>query len=408
MEASSTQRVSARASVIGIFSIFLKLGFTSFGGPIAHIGYFRHEFVERRRWLDDNAYADLVALCNFLPGPASSQVGMALGISQAGIPGALAAWLGFTLPSALALIAFAYGFTAFGIAPDAGWLHGLKIVAVAVIAQAIWGMGRNLCPDRARATLTIVATLIVFAWPTAWGQIAAIVLGGLVGWRYFEPVSLHSPDALRFPLSKRVAAAVWIVFFGLLFGLPLLATAVHHSGLSLFDSFYRTGSLVFGGGHVVLPLLRNEVVPTGWVSDDVFLAGYGAAQAVPGPLFTFAAFLGTVGAAEPNGFTGGMLALVAIFLPSFLLVAGALPYWDALRRKENVQSALRGVNAAVVGLLLAALYDPVWTTSIRGTTDMALALTAFALLMFWKLSPVYVVAVAAAGGALLAALPGAF
>jgi len=270
-------------------------------------------------------------------------------------------------------------------------------VAVAVIAQAIWGMGKNLCPDRSRATLAIVATLIVFAWPTAWGQIVAIVLGGLIGWRCFEPVSLHSPDDLQFPLSKRVAAAAWIVFFGLLFGLPLLATTVHYSGLSLFDSFYRTGSLVFGGGHVVLPLLRNEVVPAGWVSDDVFLAGYGAAQAVPGPLFTFAAFLGTVGSAEPHGFAGGMLALAAIFLPSFLLVAGALPYWDALRRRQSVQSALRGVNAAVVGLLLAALYDPVWVTSIRNTADMGLALTAFALLMFWKLSPVYVVVFAAAG-----------
>ncbi|MDH3286790.1 MAG: chromate transporter [Betaproteobacteria bacterium] len=405
MQAAPVQDTLAPASLISIFTIFLKLGFTSFGGPIAHIGYFRHEFVEKRNWLDDNSYADLVALCNFLPGPASSQIGMALGISQRGLQGALAAWLGFTMPSALALIGFAYGFTAFGIASDAGWLHGLKIVAVAVIAQAIWGMGKNLCPDRSRATLAIVATLIVFLWPTAWGQIFAILIGGIIGWRYFEPVALHSPENVKFPLSKTVAVVAWVLFFGLLFGLPSLATVVENNTLSIFDSFYRTGSLVFGGGHVVLPLLHNEVVPPGWVRDDVFLAGYGAAQAVPGPLFTFAAYLGTINAVEPKGFTGGMLALVAIFLPSFLLVAGALPYWDALRQKKHVQSALRGVNAAVVGLLLAALYNPVWTTSIQDTGDMALALIAFGLLMFWKLSPVYVVAVTAVGGAVLATFP---
>jgi len=405
MQAAGVHPIPARASLMSVFAIFLKLGFTSFGGPIAHIGYFRHEFVEKRKWLDDSAFADLVALCNFLPGPASSQLGMALGISQAGLPGALAAWLGFTMPSALALIAFAYAFTAFGIAPDAGWLRGLKIVAVAVIAQAIWGMGKNLCPDRARATLAIVATLIVFLWPTAWGQIAAILIGGLIGWRYFEPVGLQVPEDVRFRLSRSVAVVAWLLFVGLLFGLPLLASALQNTGLAVFDSFYRSGALVFGGGHVVLPLLHNEVVPAGWVGDDVFLAGYGAAQAVPGPLFTFAAFLGTVNAVEPNGFAGGMLALVAIFLPSFLLVAGALPYWDALRKRKGVQSALRGVNAAVVGLLLAALYDPVWTTSIRGTGDMALALVAFGMLMFWKLSPLYVVAVCALGGALLAAFP---
>ena len=383
-----------RESLPGIFSTFLRLGCTSFGGPIAHLGYFRHEFVERRKWLDDGSYADLVALCNFLPGPASSQVGIALGISRRGMLGGLAAWLGFTAPSALILIAFAYGYAALGLSSDAGWLHGLKIVAVAVIAQAIWGMGRTLCPDRFRATLAL-------AWPTAWGQILAIAIGGALGWRFLEPGAPHRPEQARFPLSKRSALACWILFFGLLLVLPLAAYASKNASLGVLDSFYRVGSLVFGGGHVVLPLLRNEVVVPGWVTDDVFLAGYGAAQAVPGPLFTFSAYLGTVMSAGPGGVAGGLMALAAVFLPAFLLVAGALPYWDSLRRRTGAQSALKGVNAAVVGLLLAALYSPVWTSSIRSTGDMALALVAFGLLVFWRLSPLYVVAIAAAGGALL-------
>ena len=405
MQPISPPETQHGASPLGIFWIFLKLGCTSFGGPIAHLGYFRHEFVAKRKWLDDNAYADLVALCNFLPGPASSQVGIALGISKGGLPGGLAAWLGFTLPSALALIAFAYAYTAFGVTADAGWLHGLKIVAVAVIAQAIWGMGKTLCPDRFRATLAIIATLIVFLWPTAWGQILAIVVGGLAGWRYLEPNPLHCPETAKFRVTKRAAVVSWILFWGLLLALPALSYAIKDHALAIFDSFYRTGSLVFGGGHVVLPLLRNEVVPSGWVSDDVFLAGYGAAQAVPGPLFTFAAYLGTINVLEPNGFAGGILALVAIFLPSYLIVVGTLPYWESLRQKTQVQSALRGVNAAVVGLLLAALYHPVWTSSIRNTGDMALALVAFGLLMYWKVSPLYVVIIAAIGGAVLSALP---
>ena len=391
-------------SVLAVFWIFLKLGCTSFGGPIAHFGYYRHEFVEKRKWLDDSAYADLVALCNFLPGPASSQVGMALGILKAGLPGGLAAWIGFTLPSALALLAFAAGLGMLEVDPDTGWLHGLKIVAVAVVAQAVWGMGKSLCPDRLRATLAIAATLIVFAWPTAWGQILAILSGALVGWRFLEPVALHRPEKTPFRVSKTAAAVALALFFGLLFALPALRWIAHSPALDVFESFYRTGSLVFGGGHVVLPLLRSETVLTGWVSDDVFLAGYGAAQAVPGPLFTFAAYLGSVSSVEPNGIAGGFWALVAIFLPGFLLVVGALPYWEALRQKTSVQSALRGASAAVVGLLLAALYDPVWTSSITSTSDMALALVAFGLLMFWKWPPIYVVLTAALGGALLAML----
>jgi chromate transporter len=390
--------------VASVFGIFLKLGCTSFGGPVAHIGYYRHEFVEKRKWLDDGAYADLVALCNFLPGPASSQTGIALGLLKAGLPGGVAAWLGFTLPSALLLYLFAVGFMSFGLSPDAGWLHGLKIVAVAVVAQAVWSMGKSLCPDRLRATLAIGATLLVFLWPTAWGQVLAILAGALIGWRYLEPVALHRPETARFKVSKAAALTAWILFFALLFALPALALFVDSQAVALFDRFYRTGSLVFGGGHVVLPLLRNEVVVPGWVSDDVFLAGYGAAQAVPGPLFTFSAYLGTVMSIEPNGLAGAALALLAIFLPGFLLVVGALPYWDALRQRKAVQSALRGASAAVVGILLAALYDPVWTSSIKTTADMALALVAFGLLMFWKWSPLYVVVVTAAGGALLAML----
>lgn len=276
-------------SALKVFLIFLKLGCTSFGGPIAHFGYYRQEFVERRKWLDEASYADLLALCNFLPGPASSQVGIALGISRAGLLGGLAAWLGFTMPSALLLIAFGYGFELFGLAADAGWLHGLKVVAVAVITQAIWGMGKTLCPDRFRATLAIAATLIVFAWPTASGQLVAIAIGALIGWRYLEPAVQSAAPALNFPIGRRTAIVAWIFFWGLLILLPAAALFTQNHVLALFDSFYRTGSLVFGGGHVVLPLIRNEVVPPGWVSDSVFLAGYGAAQAVPGPLFTFAA-----------------------------------------------------------------------------------------------------------------------
>lgn len=401
MHGDSTRDALPRASTIGVFLIFLKLGLTSFGGPIAHLGYYRHEFVERRKWLDETAYAELVALCNFLPGPASSQIGMALGISQTGLPGGIAAWMGFTLPSALLLIAFAYGFEALGLSADSGALHGLKVVAVAVIAQAVWSMGKTLCPDRLRASLAIVATLIVFWWSSALGQIVAVLVGALVGAQWLTPVQNQATRSLNFPVKVRTASAAMALFFGLLILLPALALATGSHALALADSFYRTGSLVFGGGHVVLPLLRNEVVPPGWVSDDVFLAGYGAAQAVPGPLFTFSAYLGTVMSPGPNGIAGGLLCLVAIFLPGFLLVVGALPFWTTWRSKQSVRAALGGVNAAVVGILLAALYDPVWTTSIRSARDMGLALAAFGLLMFWKVPPVIVVVATALASAAL-------
>src|SRR5713101_7647917 len=379
-------------NALEVFRIFLRLGLTSFGGPVAHLGYYRAEFVERRKWLDEHSYADIVALCQFLPGPASSQVGMSIGILRAGLPGALAAWLGFTMPSAVAMILFGYGVTRFGDLSHAAWLHGLKIVAVAVVAQAVWGMARSLCPDKERASVAVGAAILALAVPSAAGQVGAIAAGGLVGWGLLAnraPVQPGAPLAVHLPRAWSIAAA--ILFFGLLIGLPLLAVALPAQPLRLFDSFYRSGALVFGGGHVVLPLLQAEVVPPGWVSNDAFLAGYGAAQAVPGPLFTFAAYLGTVMGPAPNGWVGGLLCLVAIFLPSFLLLIGALPFWDALRRRPAVQSALLGVNAAVVGLLLAALYRPVWTSAIFGPADFALGIVAFLLLALWAVPPWLVV-----------------
>jgi chromate transporter len=374
---------------------FLRLGLTSFGGPVAHLGYYRTEFVTRRKWLDEAAYADIVALCQFLPGPASSQVGMALGILRAGLPGALVAWLGFTMPSAIALVAFAYGVGAVGDVSGAPWLHGLKIVAVAVVAQAVWGMARTLCPDRARASLAVAASVFVFAMPGAWGQVGAITIGGLTGFALLKNSAPAAGHAITVSIGRGASIAALAIFFALLIALPLAAAASGDHALQLIDSFYRSGSLVFGGGHVVLPLLQAEVVPPGWVTNDAFLAGYGAAQAVPGPLFTFAAYLGAVMGPAPNGWWGGAICLAAIFLPSFLLVVGALPFWDALRRRADVQSALRGVNAAVVGLLLAALYDPVWTSAIHAPADFALGVVAFLLLVFWRVPPWAVVVLGA-------------
>lgn len=386
-----------------VLGAFTRLGLTSFGGPVAHLGYFREEFVARRRWFDDRTYADLVALCQFLPGPASSQVGMAIGLSRAGYPGALAAWIGFTLPSAIAMVLFAYGVATLGDVSGVGWIHGLKVAAVAVVAQAVLGMMRTLAPDRERATLAVVAAATVVAIPSAWGQIGAIVVGAIAGlWllRTSAPV-----DHVSLPLKVgRVAGTVFLLlFFVLLIGLPLLAAAMPSHALDVFNAFYRAGSLVFGGGHVVLPLLQASVVPPGWVSNDVFLAGYGAAQAVPGPLFTFAAYLGAAMTSPPNGWLGAALCLLAIFVPSFLLVAGALPFWEDLRRTPAAQAALRGVNAAVVGLLLAALYNPVWTAGILNAGDFVLAAAAFLLLVMWQTPPWLVVLLSAVGGALLAA-----
>jgi len=385
-------------SCLEVFAVALRLGLTSFGGPIAHLGYFRDEYVVRRKWLDEKSYADLVALCQFLPGPASSQVGMAIGITRAGLPGALAAWIGFTSPSALLLIAFALGIKTLGTAATAGWLHGLKVVAVAVVAQAVWGMAKSLCPDRQRATLAIAAAIVALGWPTAGGQLVAIVAAGIIGWLLFVPTALVSHDAALFPVSKRVGVFAWLVFFALLLGLPALRPLAQIHALDVFDSFFRVGSLVFGGGHVVLPLLQTEVVVPGWVSNEQFVAGYGATQAVPGPLFTFAAYLGAV----MNGWSGALLTLIAIFLPAFLLIVGALPFWQILRANKKFQSALSGVNAAVVGLLLAALYQPVWISAIHSRADFAVGLSGFALLMFWKWPPWLVVVLSALAGEVLA------
>lgn len=381
-----------------VFLAFLKLGLTSFGGPVAHLGYFRAEFVERRRWLDDRSYSDLVALCQFLPGPASSQVGMALGMGRAGWWGSLAAWLGFTLPSALALILFAYGVAEYRGIADSGWVHGLKVVAVAVVAQAVWGMAKSLCPDRPRAGLAIVAALLTLALPSAAGQVAAIAACALFGrWRLKLP-HLEAAQHQGYGVSKRIGIAALVLLALLLAALPLAAAIGGSPTVALLDGFFRSGALVFGGGHVVLPLLQATVVPTGAVSNADFLAGYGATQAVPGPLFTFAAYLGAVMHGPLHGWSGGLALLVAVFLPAFLMVVGALPFWESLRQRGDIQSTMAGINAGVVGILLSALYDPVWTSAIHSKADFGLALAAFGLLVYARFSPVVVVLLAALAG----------
>ncbi|MGC1412152.1 MAG: chromate efflux transporter [Acetobacteraceae bacterium] len=391
---------------LGVLLIFLRLGCTSFGGPVAHIGYFRSEFVQRRRWLAEGSFADLVALCQFMPGPASSQLGMSIGLLRAGPLGMFAAWIGFTLPSALLMLAFSYGVEALGDVSDAAWLKGLKLVAVAVVAQAVWGMAQSLAPDRPRATVAVVAALIALAVPSSVGQIAAIVLGAIAGLTLLPKPALtadsdHIPLGLK--LNRGVAIVAIILFFVLLLFLSPLAATLDSQALRLLGAFYRAGALVFGGGHVVLPLLQAAVVPTGWVTNDAFLAGYGAAQAMPGPLFTFSAYLGAVMISPPNGALGALLCVVAIFVPSFLLVIGLIPFWDTLRRRQTIQAMLRGVNAAVVGVLLAALYTPVWTSGVHSSAGFGLALAALLALTLWAVSP-WIVVVA---GALIAAGLGA-
>ena len=391
----------AMPPLLDVFLIFLRLGLTSFGGPVAHLGYFRTEFVERRRWLDEATYADLVALCQFLPGPASSQVGMALGISRAGLWGALAAWAGFTLPSAALLVAFAFGVGAAGDVAEAGWLRGLKIVAVAIVAQAVLGMARTLTPDRPRLLIALGAAAAALLVPQAAMQVGIMVVAALIGWRWLPAADTPRAPALPVALSRRTGAALLGVFAALLVGLPLLRGALGGPALALVDSFYRAGALVFGGGHVVLPLLEAEVVAPGWVTPDAFLAGYGATQAVPGPLFTFSAYLGAVSTVGLPAMLAAALTLGAIFLPSFLLVAGALPFWATLRAQPAAQSVLRGVNAGVVGLLLAALYSPVFTAGVHSPGDFAFMLGAFALLDTLRWPVWLVVALAAALGSLL-------
>ncbi|MFA5678893.1 MAG: chromate efflux transporter [Pseudomonas sp.] len=397
MGKTPTQPVMTDRNTWSVFLVFLRLGLTSFGGPIAHLGYFRDEFVVRRRWLSERGYADLVALCQFLPGPSSSQVGIALGLTRAGYGGALAAWLGFTLPSAIALILFASLLLhQSNLSP--GMLQGLKIAAVAVVAQAVWGMARSLCPDRLRVTIMTFSAITVLLLASIWSPLLVLVVAGLVGVALLKPAIGLEQDVLSVPVSRRTGALALSLFFALLIGLPLLVALMPGQLLALVDSFYRVGSLVFGGGHVVLPLLQTETVDTGLVNVDMFLAGYGATQAVPGPLFTFAAFLGAAMDSGLPGWVNGLLCLVVIFLPSFLMVIGILPFWEQLRHNLKMQAALAGINAAVVGLLLAALYQPMWTTAIRGPGDFALALAALVALTFWKLPPWLVVAATAGIG----------
>ncbi|MGY3718339.1 chromate transporter [Sutcliffiella cohnii] len=385
------------ATLLEILLVSTRLGLTSFGGPVAHLGYFHNEYIQRRKWMDDKSYADLVALCQFLPGPASSQVGIGIGVMRGGILGGIAAFIGFTLPSVLILIIFALLLHNFGF-EDAGWIHGLKIVAVVVVAHAILGMAKNLTPDVSRKAIALGAIVITLLWQTAFTQVSVIIIAGIIGSLLFkeQKVQEGAVKAL-FPISKGFGYISLAIFFGLLIVLPIMREVTTLESVAMFDSFYRSGSLVFGGGHVVLPLLEREFVPTGWLTEEQFLAGYGAAQAVPGPLFTFAAYIGAV----INGWQGGLLATVAIFLPAFLLILGTLPFWDSLRQNGKVKAALMGVNAAVVGILIAALYHPIWTSSVLSAIDFAFATVLFSMLMYWKLPPWVIVLTGAVGGFVL-------
>lgn len=381
-------------TIIEIFLVSLKLGLTSFGGPVAHLGYFHHEYVKKRKWMDEHSYGDLVALCQFLPGPASSQVGIGIGLSRGGFLGAIVAWVGFTLPSVLVLVFFASLLQQFHV-ENAGWIHGLKLVAVAIVAHAIWGMAQKLTPDRNRATIAITTAALALLFPSAWTQVTLILLAGLIGWLLYRKHEIPPVSKTHIPVSRIAGIICLLLFFSLLFLLPILRPFSHW--IALFDSFYRSGSLVFGGGHVVLPLLENEFVLNGMMTKEQFLAGYGLTQAVPGPLFTFAAYIGTI----LDGALGATLATIAIFLPAFLLVIGVLPFWDQVRRLSYIQGALLGVNAAVVGILLAAFYNPIWTGSIIGTVDFVIASLLFCLLAFWKTPPWIIVVLGACSGYVL-------
>ncbi|WP_459501850.1 chromate transporter [Bacillus sp. C1] len=377
--------------IIEIFLVSLKLGLTSFGGPVAHLGYFHHEYVQKRKWIDERSYGDLVALCQFLPGPASSQVGIGIGLSRGGLLGAIVAWAGFTLPSVFILVFSASLLQQFYVV-DAGWIHGLKLVAVAIVAHAIWGMAQNLILDRNRATIVILTAAIALLFPSAWTQVALILVASLIGWLLYRKHEISPASKTHIPVSRITAATCLLLFFSLLFLLPILRPFSHW--IAMFDSFYRSGSLVFGGGHVVLPLLENEFVLHGMMTKEQFLAGYGLTQGVPGPLFTFASYIGAV----LDGTLGATLATIAIFLPAFLLVIGVLPFWDQVRRLSYVQGALLGVNAAVVGILLAAFYNPIWTSSIQGTSDFVIASLLFCLVTFWKTPPWIIVVLGAFSG----------
>nr|WP_264804462.1 chromate transporter [Cytobacillus sp. NCCP-133] len=386
-------------SLLEILIVSTRLGFTSFGGPIAHLGYFHEEYVRRRKWLDEKSYADLVALCQFLPGPASSQVGIGIGVMRAGVAGGIMTFLGFTLPSVIALIIFSILLQGIDVG-DESWIHGLKIVAVAVVAHAILGMAQKLVPDLPRKTLALLAIIATLLWQTAFTQVAIILVSGFIGFLIYKNHTEQDEAKIHFPISKGFAIGCLLLFFGLLIALPILRELTALNWIALFDSFYRSGSLVFGGGHVVLPLLEREFVPAGWLSEEAFLAGYGAAQAVPGPLFTFAAYIGAV----INGWQGGLLATAAIFLPALLLILGTLPFWNTLRRNPKIKGALMGVNGAVVGILIAAFYNPIWTSSILEPVDFAFAAALFSMLVYWKLPPWVIVVTGAIGGIVLGSI----
>lgn len=385
-----------RSRWLDILLISTRLGLTSFGGPVAHLGYFHEEYVRKQKWLSEKDYADLVALCQFLPGPASSQVGIGVGVIRGGLLGGILAFLGFTLPSVIALILFALVLQSIDVA-DAGWIHGLKLVAVAVVAHAVMGMAQKLAPDLQRKAIVLFSLAIVLLWQGVFTQVSVIILAGLVGYLLYNEQKGSDDVPLSFPISRKFGAICLTLFFALLVILPIIREAVSYNWLAMFDSFYRAGALVFGGGHVVLPLLEQEFVPGGWLNEEQFLAGYGAAQAVPGPLFTFAAYIGAV----ISGWQGGLLATFAIFLPAFLLILGTLPFWNSIRRNPHIQGALMGVNAAVVGILLAALYHPIWTSSVFSAADFVLAATLFSMLTYWKLPPWVIVVTGAVGGTIL-------
>lgn len=392
----SKTTTSKLKTLLEILFTSTKLGLTSFGGPVAHLGYFHNEYIEKRKWMNEKDYADLVALSQFLPGPASSQVGIGIGIIRGGLLGGITAWIGFTLPSVIALIIFALLMQGINI-DSASWIHGLKIVAVAIVAHAILTMGKKLTPDRSRLTIAIIVSSLVLLLQNPYSQVILIILAGIAGFLLFKDIKVIEGSPIHVPISKSIAIGSLILFFALLLILPLLSTTTSSNWIALFDSFYRSGSLVFGGGHVVLPLLEGELVGNGWISEEAFLAGYGATQAVPGPLFTFAAYLGTV----IGGIKGGIIATIAIFLPAFLLIIGSLPFWDLLRKNVKIQGAIQGINAAVVGILFAAFYDPIWTTTILSTKDFILATVLFGLLVYWKVPSWMIVIIGALGGILI-------
>ncbi|WP_242144629.1 MULTISPECIES: chromate transporter [unclassified Bacillus cereus group] len=386
-------------TLLEILLISTRLGLTSFGGPIAHLGYFHEEYVRKRKWMDEKSYADLVALCQFLPGPASSQVGIGIGVMRAGVLGGILSFIGFTLPSVVALVIFACILQGFNMG-DASWIHGLKIVAVVVVAHAIVGMAQKLTPDSQRKAIALFSLVGTLLWQTVFTQVAVICLSGLIGYYIYKKQAGNDESKRNFPISRKVGFICLALFFGLLIFLPILREITSLNWIAMFDSFYRSGSLVFGGGHVVLPLLEREFVPTGWMDQSSFLVGYGATQAVPGPLFTFAAYIGAI----IGGWQGGFIATIAIFLPAFLLILGTLPFWEQLRRNPKMKGVLMGVNAAVVGVLISAFYHPIWTSAILKPVDFAFAAILFSMLVYWKMPPWAIVVTGGIGGILLSLL----